>query len=246
MSVRVRPSDKPSGASLSSISYNEKVGAFQVGLRFPNAGLWTSAIARERPCFDSVSLMASSISGWFTAKEGQVVFDLAKDVSGDLAIVEIGSFLGRSTVYLGWGARLGHGAPVISIDPHQGSPEIRKVLSYKNTPGTGPVLEANLKRAGLSRLVFPLIETSRAAANAWTSLFEMGTVGLVLIDGDHDRAVNDFWLWTSAVVPGGHIAFHDSTEDWIDVNKAVKKAKENGYRVVSVVDSLTTLKKEGT
>jgi len=52
-------------------------------------------------------------------KEGACLFDYASNISIKGTIIEIGSWRGRSTIWLGQGAMF-RGGQVLAVDPHKG------------------------------------------------------------------------------------------------------------------------------
>lgn len=141
--------------------------------------------------------LTSDVGGWLSEAQGRALLEAAATGSG--AIVEIGSWKGRSTIWLAVGARLA-GRRVHAIDPHRGSRE---------DPGaaTLPEFLDNLRRAGVADVVEPLVMTSEQAAAQLA-----GPVGLLFIDGDHsyDGARRDAELWLPRLSEGGTVMFHDA------------------------------------
>ncbi|RLC39554.1 MAG: hypothetical protein DRH33_02540 [Candidatus Nealsonbacteria bacterium] len=60
-------------------------------------------------------------------KEGEFLYNAAKNCMGRGVIIEIGSWKGRSTIWLGRGSKAGNKVKVFAIDPHTGSPWHRKM-----------------------------------------------------------------------------------------------------------------------
>jgi predicted O-methyltransferase YrrM len=144
------------------------------------------------------------VPGWLTRSEGTLLFNLAKNCTGRGVIVEIGSWKGKSTIWLAKGSLAGKHAKVYAIDPHSGTAEHLR----QGKPSTFEEFERNISRAGVAGLVSPIVATSEAAASSFDEPIEM-----IFIDGDHDyQAVKrDFDLWYPKVVDGGVMAFHDTT-----------------------------------
>jgi predicted O-methyltransferase YrrM len=63
---------------------------------------------------------AKDVPGWLTDAEGELLFNLAKSCSGKGVIVEIGSWKGKSTIWMARGSQAGHGVKIYAIDPHEG------------------------------------------------------------------------------------------------------------------------------
>src|SRR5262245_57693117 len=83
---------------------------------------------------------ARQVGGWPTDAEGEILLRLAAQCPRPATIVEIGSWHGKSTIWIANGARL-VGGRVFAIDPHEGSFE-------DPTAHTLNILNANLARAG--------------------------------------------------------------------------------------------------
>ena len=134
---------------------------------------------------------AARIDGWLSDAQGRALFQAAAASTGRGAIVEIGSWKGRSTTWLASGARLA-GRRVYAIDPHSLSREDPEADTLDE-------FLANLARGGLTDVVDPLIMRSDEAAARIA-----GPIELLFIDGDHsDQAVRrDAELWLPRVMEG--------------------------------------------
>lgn len=95
--------------------------------------------------------LASEIDGWLTNNEAELLYLIARRVSPEYSIVEIGSWKGHSTVCLGCGARDGEKAPVFAIDPHSGSPELKKM--FGTSINTFDLFWKNIKNAKLENFI---------------------------------------------------------------------------------------------
>jgi MMP 1-O-methyltransferase len=143
--------------------------------------------------------LASSIDGWLSDSQGRALFEAAASTTGRGAIVEIGSWKGRSTTWLAMGARLA-GRRICAVDPHRASRE-------DPSADTRQEFLDNLQRAGIADVVDPFVMSSEEAAARIT-----GSVELLFIDGDHseDGARRDGELWLPRLVEGGTVMFHDA------------------------------------
>lgn len=149
--------------------------------------------------------LIADVEGWLNPAEVTALYELARGCTGRGAIVEIGSWKGRSTICLAAGARAGgSGAKVYAVDPHSGSPEHHAALGEV---ATFDEFKANIERAGVADGVVPLVMQSTEAAEAFDEPVE-----LVFIDGDHsyEAARADIDAWLPKVVEGGAIAVHDA------------------------------------
>lgn len=145
--------------------------------------------------------MKMNIEGWLTPHEGIFLEKAARVVLGSTGeIVEIGSFLGKSTIHLAKGGDI-----IYAVDPHKGE------FSGGKVKPTLKIFLSNLKKAGVDRRVVPIVKTSKEASKKWKS-----PIKLLFIDGlhDFDHASEDFSLWSPFVVDRGIIAMHDAFCGW--------------------------------
>jgi MMP 1-O-methyltransferase len=138
--------------------------------------------------------LIADVPGWLTDEEGEALYELARACTGKGAIVEIGSWKGKSTICLGRGSQAGACVPVYAVDPH--------------TDGRFDEFKSNVERAGISALVRPVASLSQTAAADFDEPIE-----LLFVDGAHryELVLEDFEKWVPKVVDGGWVAFHDTT-----------------------------------
>lgn len=128
--------------------------------------------------------------------------------------LEIGSYCGKSTLYLGSGVRDG-GGQLFALDHHRGSEEHQLGEEYHDPElydaelkcmDTMPALRRTLRRANLEDVVIPLVTSSRNAGRFWTT-----PLSLVFIDGGHafETAITDYQTWAGHICTGGYLAIHD-------------------------------------
>ncbi len=177
---------------------------------------------------------AMKAHGYLSEPEGRLLHRLACDCKGRGAIVEIGSWKGRSTIWLAFGSRDGTGKRIVAIDPHMSSPEMPQGNSFKE-------FRRNLKNAGVENMVEPIVKTSEEAALGFK-----GNAEFVFIDGDHSyaHAKQDFELWFPKVLEHGIMAFHD-TMLVSGPKKVVHDLVFNSrhFRNIGFVDSITFAEK---
>lgn len=160
--------------------------------------------------------LARETRGFMPEDEGLALRDAALGAS-DGTWVEIGSYCGKSAIYLG-DAALVRGALLFSIDHHRGSEEHQAgeewhdplLVDRDGRLDTLPHFMATIVRAGLENVVVATVGRSRAIASAWRS-----PLSLVFIDGGHseDAAIADYHGWSQHLVPGGLLAIHDVFPD---------------------------------
>ncbi len=179
----------------------------------------------------------SGIGGWLSEKEGVFLYEAAKKISAELAIVEIGSWKGRSTVCLGLGSRDGGKAKVYAIDPHTGSSEHKKMFG---TVDTFQEFLSNIKVAEVESAIVPIRDYSENVAKEFNK-----PIGLLFIDGAHEYkyASQDFELWFPNVTDGGLIAFHDAWQFIGPRLASVKALLTSRVKNPKLFDTITVFKK---
>lgn len=159
-----------------------------------------------------------TVFGWLTEEEAEALFTLANKAPWDSSIVELGAFMGRSTVALASGARMRSSADkyVISVDVWIGTQdssdtELHWNLIQQHGGDLYAIHKKNLNDAGLSRWVRRIRGRTSVEGIEWAIEWDLD-IGLLFIDACHDyEAVKaDFDTWSKLVVPGGVVAFHDS------------------------------------
>jgi predicted O-methyltransferase YrrM len=184
--------------------------------------------------------LVDHVQGWLSHREGDLLYRLARQCRGAGSIVEIGSWEGKSTIWLARGAQQGQRVPVYAIDPHTGAanPEPgQAVWTFDN-------FRRNIRHAAVDDLVVPLVMTSAAAARDFDAPVE-----LLFIDGAHEYEDirTDFVLWFPRLIDGGIIAFHDtmSWSRWDGPRMFVERHifPSRRFRAIGVVDSITFAQK---
>ncbi|HEY7875668.1 MAG TPA: class I SAM-dependent methyltransferase, partial [Actinomycetota bacterium] len=136
-------------------------------------------------------------------------------------LLEIGSYCGKSAVYLGAAARAG-GVKLYSIDHHRGSEEHQPGEQYfdprlyderAGRVDTWPEFTRTIAGAGLEDVVEGIVGDSAALATTWDK-----PLGLVFVDGGHSAAAAhaDYEGWSPHIVPGGLLVIHDVFEEPAD------------------------------
>ena len=190
--------------------------------------------------FQEVKRTIQRIDGWLSDSEAKYLYSLASRGPSQGAIVEIGSWKGKSTIVLASGSSARGREKVYAVDHHKGSAE-HEGMGYKDINTEGE-FRKNIKTAAVENHVIPLVMTSIDAVRNW-----QGPIRLLWIDGDHDyEAVkSDFLLWEPHVVPGGVIAFHD-TYSWEGPRRVVEEyiLGSDHFSILGFVDSITAVRKQ--
>ena len=175
--------------------------------------------------------LTSEIDGWLSDSEGELLYRLAKEVPSGQAIVELGSWKGKSTVWLAKGTEAGQRNKVYSIDSHSGS----KAHISEGETNTYPAFINNLTKAGVQGIVVPLVKTSTEAVKRWQE-----GIGLLWIDATHEYedVKHDFLSWERHLLPGARVAFHDC--DQAGPAQVVKEYlnHSNDFTIVQHVDTI--------
>jgi len=168
---------------------------------------------------------AQAATGFMPADEGLVLSETAAAYASVGPVLEVGSYCGKSAIYLAAGARTA-GQKVVTIDHHRGSEEHQPGWEYHDPnlvdPEAGridtlPVLRATLAKAGLEDDVIAIVGRSPEVARLWRT-----PLGMLFIDGGHTDAAaqQDFDGWARWVAPGGALAIHDVFPDPADGGQA--------------------------
>lgn len=151
--------------------------------------------------------LAEDVVGMITRAEADLLHELATTVQRHTYIVEIGSFLGRSTIVLGVAARRA-GARVAAVDPHTGDRAWVEDMGVASID-TSSKWRDNLRKSGVEDVVVPMIMPSSEAAAAWP----FGTsVSLLFVDGWHSTSAvrGDVLAWRSHLSPDAVVVFDDA------------------------------------
>ena len=160
-------------------------------------------------------------------------------------LLEIGTYCGKSAIYLGAAAREG-GTVVFTVDHHRGSEENQAGWEHHDErlvdPRTGrmdtlPWFRRTIEDAGLEDAVVAVIGSSPTVAKHWAT-----PLGLVFIDGGHafEVACADYEGWSRHVVPGGLLVFHDVFEDPADGGQAPYEVWQRAVASGAFVPESTT------
>ncbi|NJN50726.1 MAG: class I SAM-dependent methyltransferase [Gammaproteobacteria bacterium] len=166
-----------------------------------------------------------SVRGYLHPEEGQRLYDLAAGAARHAPCLEIGSYCGKSTLYLGTACR-DAGGVLFALDHHRGSEEHQLGEAYHEPAlfdeSSGrmdslPEFRRNLARANLEDTVVALVASSATVAAVWSM-----PLSLVFIDGGHSRtaALADYRGWSGHVIPGGILAIHDLFDNPADGGQA--------------------------
>lgn len=191
------------------------------------------------------------VKGFLDPEEGATLYAYATTRAKVGLVVEIGSYCGKSTVYLGAACKMSGGF-LVAIDHHEGSEENQPGQEYFDpdlADGDGMSSLAHfrqtIKMADLRDTVIPILASSAMATKILTQ-----TLSMVFIDGGHSAAAafSDYRRWAGLLVEGGILAIHDVFPNNADGGRpphdVYMKALHSGlFEEIEGVKSLRILKR---
>jgi predicted O-methyltransferase YrrM len=198
----------------------------------------------QPPLLLTVPILARmrTIEGWLSDEEADLLIGTLSRAVSPLedasAVVEVGSYCGRSTVVLAsvLQALQAKKTKVYAIDPHDGKVGALD-QGIKQLAPTLAKFQRNIAAAGLTMVVEGI--QSNSFDVQWDK-----PISFLFIDGLHDylNVSRDFYHFEPWLVPGGYVAFHDYAHYYPGVMKFVNELLANGrYQRVSCVSSLIVL-----
>ena len=178
---------------------------------------------------DNLSSLSNNIKGMITPRAGEELFALAymQSIQGD--VVEIGSFQGKSTYFLGTAVKLSSNGKMYAIDHFKGN--VGKENSYKVEKDDLSDLELgfkqNIKKTFLDDTVNLINEPVKDAINKISD----NSVRFLFIDGDHtaEGVELDLELFKNKLKSKAIIVFDDYAHTFPGVievtNKFIKTKK---------------------
>ena len=196
---------------------------------------------------------AERAPGFMPTEEGMALHDAAREHLGGGLAVEIGTYCGKSTIYLAAAAQA-TGGRVVTIDHHRGSEEHQPGWDYHDPElvdkHTGMLdtltsFRRTVADAGLEDAVVAVVGSSASVAAFWNT-----PVALLFIDGGHSQqaADADYEGWAPWVRLGGILLIHDVFPDPRDGGRPpyniYQRALGTGhFREVSAAGSLRVLQR---
>ena len=166
---------------------------------------------------------AIAAKGFMPEPEGDALLEAAviAGAAVNYPMVEVGSYCGRSTVWLGAAARACD-TVLFAVDHHRGSEENQAGWEHHDPSlvdartgrmDTLPAFRATVHDAGLEDVVIAIVGRSATVARFWNT-----PLSFLFIDGAHGAAPAraDYEGWSPHVAPGGSMAIHDVFPDPAD------------------------------
>src|SRR5215831_6075823 len=196
---------------------------------------------------------AEAARGFMPPDEGLALYAAAASVTVGGPFLEIGSYCGKSAIYLGAAAQE-RGGVLFSVDHHRGSEENQPGWEWHEPdlvdPEVGkidtlPRFRRTIHDVDLEGAVIAVVADSPTVARYWST-----PLALLFIDGGHgtEPAHRDFEQWTPHIANGGLLLIHDVFPDPKDGGRPPYeiycRAIESGeFRDVHEVGSLRVLRR---
>jgi predicted O-methyltransferase YrrM len=197
--------------------------------------------------------LLEDIKGFLDKEEGRCLYEMALAASRLGPCLEIGSYCGKSAIYLGSACRENNGI-LFSIDHHRGSEEQQPGEEYFDPDlfdaqsgriDTFKEFRRMVEKAGLEDTVVPIVCRSDVAARAWAT-----PLGLVFIDGGHsyESVFADYQCWSRHIMPDGYLLIHDIFIDPAQGGQApyevYKRARASGlFEALPMIKTLGVLQR---
>jgi predicted O-methyltransferase YrrM len=164
---------------------------------------------------------ALDAKGFMPDREGLLLHRYARERLPYGPVLEVGSYCGKSAIYLGAAARE-VGGTVFTVDHHRGSEENQAGWEHHDPTlvdaelglmDTLPTFRTTLARAGLEDQVVAVVGRSTTVSAHWRT-----PLSLLFIDGGHAEvhAQNDYTGWARWLMPRGLLVIHDVFPDPAD------------------------------
>ncbi len=204
------------------------------------------------------TLLAHAVAakGFMPHDEGLLLHRSALERLAHGPVLEVGTYCGKSAVYLGAAARAvgGPQAVVFTVDHHRGSEENQAGWEHHDTtlvdPESGlmdtlPVFRRTIEKAGLEDVVVAVVGRSGTVSTHWRT-----PLSLLFIDGGHaeEPAQADYSGWAPWVAPGGLLVIHDVFPDPADGGQApyhvwLRATGSGSWEPVETVGSMRVLRR---
>jgi predicted O-methyltransferase YrrM len=201
---------------------------------------------------DDLLAHALAAKGFMPEDEGALLHRVARERLPHGPVLEVGTYCGKSAVYLGAAARE-VGGVVFTVDHHRGSEENQEGWEHHDAELADPVhgrldtlatFRRTILDAGLDEQVVAVVGASTTVSAHWRTPLSM-----LFIDGGHaeEHATNDYLGFGRWVAHGAVMVFHDIFEDPAEGGQApyrvYLRALESGFEEVEVVGSMRVLRR---
>jgi len=199
--------------------------------------------------------LAESTKGFMPPDEGKALYQYATEVLLEGPYLEIGSYCGKSTVYLGAAAQESK-RTLFALDHHRGSEENQAGWEWHDSSwvdsSTGmidtlPFFRETIHKANLEDTVVALIGQSALISALWQT-----PLALLFIDGGHGQepAHQDYEGWVPHLAEGGILLIHDVFPDPSDGGQPpfeiwTRAIRSEAFEEIGTAGSLRALRRIG-
>ena len=169
---------------------------------------WADHVVPHRNDFDSAYKLINQVPGYLKSPmQERWFFNTARNAPDGAVIVEIGSFLGRSTVSFALGCK-GTAKHVYAIDLFEGDGDMYGQGDFQER------FRLHVRLCEVESYVTDIRSHSLTVAKSWTH-----PIDILFIDGSHEYedVKADFEAFFPLVKKGGIVAFHDIKGKWTGV-----------------------------
>lgn len=149
--------------------------------------------------FEKIHQKAQNIEGWFGENEAKLLYELTLNKNSEAAVVEIGSWCGKSLSYIASAVQDSNSnSPIFSIDPY---------LTSKNEyNGKYETFVANMTKLGFFHQITQIREKSQRVGENFSL-----PIALLFVDGFHQypSVKKDFELFYPKIITNGYFVIHD-------------------------------------
>lgn len=197
--------------------------------------------------------LAEAARGFMPVDEGLALYASARRVAVTGPWLEVGSYCGKSALYLGAAARA-MSTVLFALDHHRGSEENQAGWEHHDADlvdpaidkmDTLPVFRRTVHDAGLEAHVVAIVGESVTVASHWNT-----PLGLLFIDGGHghEPAHADYENWVPKIAAGGLLLIHDVFPNPADGGRPPfeiwERAMSSGeFEEIDATGSLRTLRR---
>lgn len=201
----------------------------------------------------TLPLDITTVKGFLADDEGGALYSYGEQQSKLGPCLEVGSYCGKSTVYLGAACK-SNNSQLFAIDHHRGSEEHQFGEEYHDSEvydesikmvDTFREFRSTMRRAELEETVVPIVTGSAQAAKFWST-----PLAMVFIDGGHslEAAMTDYRSWAGHIMTGGVLAIHDLFPNADEGGQApitiFRLARDSGlFEEIEVVNTLGLLRR---
>jgi MMP 1-O-methyltransferase len=196
----------------------------------------------------------SEIKGFLEEREADCLHNLALSASKEGPCLEIGSYCGKSAIYIGSACKI-NSSILFSIDHHCGSEEQQPGEAYFDPDlldretgeiDTLRIFRKTITAFNLEDTVIPVIGRSEIVGRAWQT-----ALSFVFIDGSHayESVLTDYQIWSKHLIAGGYLVFHDIFPDPAKGGQAPYQVYQMAlssllFEEIPMVESLGILKRK--